>query len=63
MKKAAACIGAIFACEDCGARFEAYKNAQACAAKHAKHYGHRVTGEVTIYNIYDAREPGEGGAV
>ncbi len=40
-------------CEDCGKSFDNYKNGQALAAKHAKHYKHKVTGEVTLSFEYD----------
>jgi len=37
MKKSTWLTHAIFECKDCGKRWEGYKNAQAVAAKHAKH--------------------------
>lgn len=49
-------IAAIVWCEDCDWKTESYKNAQAIAAKHAKHYGHKVSGELTISIGYDYRE-------
>ncbi len=56
MKKDIGVIGAIFTCGDCGKEFVAYKNAQAIAAKHATHYKHYVSGEVTLFVEYDGRK-------
>ena len=42
-------------CLDCEWKTDSYKNAQAIAAKHAKHYGHRVDGELGIAFSYDYR--------
>ena len=56
MKKSIGVVHAIATCEDCGAEFSFYKNAQALAAKHAKHYKHRVEGEVGLAFTYDGRE-------
>jgi hypothetical protein len=42
-------------CKDCGAKFDGYINGQALAAKHAKKYGHLVTGEVGLAFRYDGR--------
>ena len=47
---------AVFECKDCGRRWDDYKNAQACAAKHAKDYGHEVHGDVGISCIYKGRD-------
>ena len=53
MKKSSGLIHSLFWCEDCGAKFETYRNAQALAAKHAKKYGHLVRGEVGISIEYN----------
>ncbi len=42
-------------CQDCDWSTESYKNAQAISAKHAKHHGHRVEGELGIAFSYDYR--------
>lgn len=42
-------------CLDCEWRTESYKNAQAISAKHAKHHGHRVEGNLGIAFSYDYR--------
>ena len=57
MKKRVGVISSIFTCDDCGRVFECYKNAQALAAKHAKHYKHRVDGEVCIGVSYNGNKP------
>lgn len=49
-------IGAIVECEDCGWTSSSYKNGQAIAKLHAKHYHHKVRGELTIAFGYDGRE-------
>ena len=41
-------VHAFLKCEDCEWETYSYKNAQALAAKHAKKYGHKVTGELGI---------------
>lgn len=47
----------IFAtCEDCGKAFENYKNGQALAAKHAKKYKHKVTGDIGLAFEYDGKK-------
>jgi hypothetical protein len=46
MAKRYGLVHAIAKCQDCGWEAGKYKNAQACAANHAKKYGHKVTGEV-----------------
>lgn len=56
MNKNIGVIGAIFNCVNCGKVFDGYKNAQALAAKHAKHYKHLVQGEVVISCDYDGRD-------
>lgn len=48
-------VHAIVKCEDCDWGTESYKNAQALAAKHAKKYGHKVSGELGISIGYDYR--------
>lgn len=40
-------------CETCGELNGHYRNMQALAAKHAKHYGHIVHGETGIVYMYD----------
>lgn len=59
MKKDTWKIHAIAECQDCGATFENYKNAQALAAKHAKTYGHKVHGEIGFAFDYDGRPGAE----
>jgi len=51
-------VHAIIACEDCGWTARHYKNAQATAKIHAKRYGHRVSGDLGIYLVYDYRDVG-----
>jgi len=51
-------VHAVVQCEDCEWHTESYKNAQAIAAKHAKRYGHKVSGELEISFAYDCREDG-----
>lgn len=41
-------VHCIAECDDCGRQWQNYKNAQACAARHAKATGHRVVGEVGL---------------
>ncbi len=43
-------------CLDCEWHTESYKNAQAISAKHAKHHGHRVEGNLGIAFSYDYRD-------
>ena len=43
----------IATCQDCGKQFDSYKNGQALAARHAKIYGHIVTGEVGLSYTYN----------
>jgi hypothetical protein len=52
-------IAAEVECEDCSWVSESYKNAQAIAAKHAKKYGHKVRGELTIFFTYNYRKKEE----
>jgi len=56
MEKSSWVLGVCGECEDCGKTFEEQRNGQALAAKHAKHYKHKVTVEVTICSEYDGRE-------
>jgi len=56
MKKESWVIHVLMKCEDCGKKFENYKNGQALAAKHAKKYNHLVTGEIGIAVNYDGRK-------
>ncbi len=58
MEKRIGVVGVCAECHDCGATFENHINGQALAAKHAKHYGHLVTGEVVVYFSYDGRKQG-----
>jgi len=44
-------------CRDCDWNTESYKNAQALAARHARHYGHRVVGELGIAFEYTGDAP------
>jgi len=55
MKKHIGVIHVNATCRTCGKEFMFYKNGQALAAKHAKHYGHVVEGEVTLMFEYDGR--------
>ena len=48
MKKRIGVVHTLFACQDCEATFGKHKNAQALAARHARHYNHYVTGEVVL---------------
>ena len=48
MKKRIGVVHALFECQDCEATFEKHKNAQALAARHAKHYNHYVSGTIKI---------------
>ena len=56
MRKGIGLLDVDLLCEDCGKIFNNNINGQALAAKHAKHYKHRVTGEITICIVYDGRE-------
>lgn len=55
LKKRVWKIHTVGECEDCGKKFQNYKNGQALAAKHAKHYRHRVRGEIGLAFDYDGR--------
>ena len=59
MKKSIGVIHNVAKCEDCGAKFEQYKNGQALAAIHAKKHRHRVVGEVGLAYTYDGRKGGD----
>jgi hypothetical protein len=48
-------VSAIVECRDCGWTAQNYKNAQACAAKHAEHHKHKVSVEVTMSGHYDGK--------
>ncbi len=61
MKKRVGVVHALFACQDCEATFEKHKNAQALAARHAKHYNHYVTGEVGVAVWYNEDHSESGG--
>ena len=56
MKYSYGVIHAIVRCEDCDWKTTSYKNAQAIAKIHAKHYGHHVHGELGIGFSYDGRK-------
>ena len=56
MKKEIWVIHVLAECQDCGKQFENYKNGQALAAKHAKHYQHLVTGEIGLAFNYNGKE-------
>jgi len=56
MKKKIGVVHCIAECDTCGKTFQYYKNAQACAAKHAKDHGHIVRGEIGLAFTYDGRE-------
>jgi len=56
MKKEFSKTHTIAECRDCNWRSEDYKNGQAIAAKHAKHYKHKVCVEIAIAGFYDGRE-------
>lgn len=49
-------VHAIAECSECGMTFQDYHNAQALAAKHAKKYGHVVTGEVGLAFEYNGKK-------
>jgi len=55
MKKLTWKVHTVATCETCGKEFDNYKNAQACAAIHAKKYKHLVHGEVGLAFTYDGR--------
>jgi len=55
MKKATWLLGSEGECHDCGWRPTSWKNAQACAARHAAAAGHRVRVEVYLCSEYDGR--------
>ena len=48
-------VGHSIRCEDCDWEAKSYKNAQATAAIHARKYGHKVSGELIIWVVYNAR--------
>ena len=55
MKKRFGVVHGVAQCKSCGWETQSYKNAQALAAKHARHHGHQVTGEVGYAYTYDGR--------
>jgi len=59
LRKYSGVVHADFLCEDCGARFNNYRNAQALAAKHAKSTGHFVRGEIGIAVWYNRKDEPE----
>lgn len=48
-------VHAIVDCDDCDWKSSNYKNAQACAAIHAKVHHHKVHVEIGLAFIYDGR--------
>lgn len=56
MKQAYTVISDTATCEDCGQVFDCITNAQANAARHARKYGHKVTGEKEILYMYNGKE-------
>ena len=59
--KTTSVVHAIGTCTVCGKEFTNYKNAQALSAKHAKHTGHIVKGEIGLAFEYPARQVPESG--
>jgi len=45
-------VGAVGGCNDCAWKPKNYKNAQACAAIHARAFGHHVQIELAIFIDY-----------
>lgn len=62
MEKTIGVIGCIAECDDCGLKFESYKNGQALAAKHAKDHKHKVSGELVLFFEYDGKLPLHSGS-
>jgi len=58
MKRKYGVVHGLAECQDCGWSTTSYKNAQALAARHAAHYGHRVIGEIGCAYEYDATADG-----
>ncbi len=58
MKKETWVVHAVAECRDCEWNAQGHKNAQAIAAKHAKHHGHLVVVEVGLHSKYDGRKGG-----
>lgn len=52
MKHTYSVVHGLATCRNCGWHTEAYKNAQANAARHARAHGHRVDGELGIAFTY-----------
>ena len=52
MKRTYGVVHGMARCLDCGWTTESYKNAQALAARHAMHYGHRIEGEIASSYSY-----------
>jgi len=61
VKKSFGVIGASAWCCNCDWKTEAYKNAQANAARHARAYKHKVECEITNAGVYDATEEAPDG--
>ena len=61
MNKSTRLVHSVAVCQDCGAEFGPYKNAQAVGAKHAKRYGHLVKCEVLIECEYNGRHREDNG--
>jgi len=56
LKKSIGVVHVVAECEDCGKEFQNHINGQALAAKHAKHYKHKVRGEIGLVFVYDGRD-------
>jgi len=56
MQKSIGVVHFIAECKDCGWNTQSYKNGQALAAKHAKHYKHEALFEVGLSGFYDGSE-------
>lgn len=53
LKKRRGIVHTIFDCRDCQRRWEGQETAQALARLHAKKYGHKVQGEVSVAVWYE----------
>lgn len=56
MKKQFGVIHCVAECRNCDWRSENYKNAQACAARHAKAHKHKVTVDMGMCGCYDGTQ-------
>lgn len=61
MKRSYGVHHCVVECETCGWRSESYKNGQAIAAKHAKKYFHKVSGDLGISFTYDNQDESSEG--